>query len=332
MRCACGSRRSGAKRNRPFIILHGRSDVPSNSAQTARLALPVLLTGATAIGLAPIFVRLSELGPIATAFHRLFLSLPVLALWLWMERRTRRTPQRSIDRNTKRWLIAAGLFFAADLAVWHWSIKITTVANATLLANFAPIFVTLASWMFFGARFRVAFLMGMVTAFGGALVLMSNSLHLSHGRLTGDLLGVLTAVFYAGYIISVSRLRLSVSTATVMFWSATVSSAALLPVALLSGENLLPATLNGWGMLVALAVFSHAGGQGLIAYALAHLSAAFGSVSLLWQPVAAALFAWAILHESLGAWQMVGGVIVLVGIYLARRAGYPSQLIQGKVA
>ena len=77
---------------------------------------------------------------------------------------------------------------------------------------------------------------------------------------------------------------------------------------------------------------SHVGGQGLIAWALAHLSAAFGSVSLLWQPVAAALFAWLLLHESLGAWQMTGGIIVLAGIYLARRASYARQASQENVA
>jgi drug/metabolite transporter (DMT)-like permease len=216
--------------------------------------------------------------------------------------------------------------------VWHWSIKLTTVANATLLGNLAPVFVTLVGWALFAQRFSAGFIVAMVIAFSGTFVLVGDSLSFGRTRLVGDLLGVLTAVFYGAYIICVSRLRAAVSTATVMFWSALVCSVTLLPVALLSGENLVPATLNGWGVLAALAVISHAGGQGLIAYALAHLSAAFGSVSLLWQPVAAALLAWIILDESLGAWQMAGGVIVLVGIYLARRAGYPGHLIQGKVA
>jgi drug/metabolite transporter (DMT)-like permease len=296
--------------------------------RSSRLAFPALLAGATAIGLAPIFVRLSELGPEATAFHRLFLSLPLLGLWSWIERR--RGDAGPVDRRTRRRLIVAGLFFAADLAVWHWSIRITTVANATLLANLAPVFVALASWVFFKHRFRADFLIGMAVALGGALVLMGDNLRFSHARLAGDLLGVLTAVFYAGYLISVARLRTGVATGTVMFWSAVVSSICLLPVALLSGENLIPATVSGWWVLIALAVVSHVGGQGLIAYALAHLSAAFGSVSLLWQPVAAALFAWIILREPLGSWQAAGGVIVLVGIYLARRASYGA--VQEKIA
>lgn len=297
-----------------------------------RLAFPALLAGATAIGLAPIFVRLSETGPVATAFYRMFLALPVLGVWWWTERHRRGTPPTATHRRIRCWLIAAGLFFAADLAVWHWSIRITTVANATLLANLAPLFVTLASWAIFGQRFRTGFLVGMAVALGGAFVLMGASLGFGRARLAGDLLGMLTAVFYAGYIISVTRLRAGVSTATVMFWSAAVSAAALLPLALLSGENLLPVSTNGWLVLLALAVVSHAGGQGLIAWALAHLSAAFGSVSLLWQPVAAALFAWLLLHESPGAWQAAGGIIVLAGIYLARRASYARQASRENIA
>jgi drug/metabolite transporter (DMT)-like permease len=306
--------------------------VAVNPVHSSRFALPALLIGATAIGLAPIFVRLSELGPEATAFYRLFLSLPLLGLWVRHERNRRVAGASIVDRRVRRWLIYAGLFFAADLAVWHWSIRITSVANATLLANLAPVFVVLAGWVLFSERFRAAFLVGMAVALGGALALMGDSLSFSHQRLTGDLFGVLTAVFYAGYIISVARLRSGVSTATVMFWSAAVSSAALLPVALLSGENLLPATSRGWTVLAALAVISHVGGQGLIAYALAHLSAAFGSVSLLWQPVTAALFAWLILHEALGTRQIAGGLVVLTGIYLARRASLGQGLSQEKIA
>jgi drug/metabolite transporter (DMT)-like permease len=72
-------------------------------------------------------------------------------------------------------------------------------------------------------------------------------------------------------------------------------------------------------VLVGLALISQVGGQGLITYALAHLPAAFSSVGLLLQPAIAALLAWVILSEPLGVWQALGGVIVLVGIAVARR-------------
>jgi drug/metabolite transporter (DMT)-like permease len=82
---------------------------------------------------------------------------------------------------------------------------------------------------------------------------------------------------------------------------------------------MLPVSAFGWWMLVGLALISHAAGQGLIAYALAHLPAAFSSVSLLSQPVMAALLAWVLLSEGLMPLQILGGLIVLAGIYLARR-------------
>src|SRR5262249_2096870 len=101
--------------------------------------------------------------------------------------------------------------------------------------------------------------------------------------------------------------------------TSTLTAVILLPVALLSGEQMLPVSFNGWILLVGLALISHAAGQGLIAYALAHLPATFSSVGLLLQPVIAALFAWVLLAEPLVPLQIAGGLVVLIGIYLARR-------------
>ena len=105
-----------------------------------------------------------------------------------------------------------------------------------------------------------------------------------------------------------------------MAWSSLVTAAFILPVALAAGESLFPTSLNGWLVLLGLALIAHAAGQSLIAFALAHLPAPFSAVSLLVQPVAAALFAWVLLAEPLGPLQILGGLVVLGGIYWARRA------------
>jgi len=293
--------------------------IADGSVRIARIALAALLCGAVGIAFAPIFVRLSELGPSATAFHRLALSLPTLWLWLHLEGRGNRRTVRPASRADYFGLVVAGLMFAGDLAFWHWSVRLTSVANATLLANFAPVFVALAAFALFGDRFSRTFLVGMAMALVGACVLMGRSFTLSLTHLLGDGLGIVTAMFYAGYIVAVGRLRARFSTATIMAWSGLVTCAALLPVALLSGESLIATTVYGWAVLLGLALVSHAGGQSLIAYALAHLPAAFSSVSLLLQPAVAALLAWIILGEALGPWQALGALIILVGIYLARR-------------
>ena len=287
----------------------------------AGLALAALFGGAAAIAFAPIFVRLSELGPSATAFHRLVLSLPVLWLWVALERHAGHAQHRlPSTRGDLARLALAGLFFAGDLAVWHWSIRFTSVANATLLANAAPVFVTLFGWLLFAERVTGRFLLGMALAFAGAVVLMGQSLTLSSAQLLGDALGLVAAIVYASYMLAVGRLRKVFSTATIMAWSGTVTALVLLPVALLSGEGLLPETPSGWGVLLGLALLSHTCGQSLIAYALAHLPAAFSSVGLLLQPALAALLAWWLLAEALTWWQAAGGGVILAGIVLARRA------------
>ena len=217
-------------------------------------------------------------------------------------------------------LVAAALAFAGDLVFWHTSIQLTSVANSTLLANLASIFATLAAWIFLRQRPTRIFLTGLAAALAGVALLVRTSVEFSPTALVGDALAVVTAMFYAGYLLAVKGLRdRGEATLHLMAVTTTISAIVLLPIALATGEPMLAQSASGWWILVGLALVSHAAGQGLIAYALAHLPAAFSSVSLLFQPVMAALFAWLLLAEPLIAAQVAGGVVVLLGIYLARR-------------
>jgi drug/metabolite transporter (DMT)-like permease len=250
----------------------------------------------------------------------MLLALPLFAFFMVSERTGSSKPLSPLPREQFIWLILSGFLFAADLAVWHWSITYTSVANATLFGNFAPIFVTVAAWFFLGERITGQFILGMTLAMGGAFLLMRSSLNFGAERLLGDLLGIITAIFYSGYIIAVKVLRRSMSTPLLMGYSSLITCIALLGMTLLAGEALIPSTLSGWLTLLALAWVSQVAGQGLIAYALAYLPASFSSVSLLVQPMAAAILAWLILDEALTWWQGLGGLVVLAGIGLARRA------------
>ena len=289
--------------------------------RTERIAILALFIGAVTIAFAPILVRLSEVGPSATGFHRFLLAIPLY--WAIAATLPRPTVAEGSERpGTVRdfVLIAmAGVYLAADVAVWHYSIQMTTVANSTLLANVAPVFVVLGGWLLFRTRVTGTYLIGLAAAMTGVFILSRASLSLSQDHFIGDLLGILTAVFYAAYQMSVERLRKRFSTVTIMKYAIPVSALVMLPVALASGEDLLPVTLAGWGFLIALAAGPQVFGQGLIAWAVAHLPVAFASVSLLVQPVTAALVAWALFGEHIGLQQGIGAVIVLGGIMLARR-------------
>ena len=296
---------------------------PESVTQTlssARLALPALVVGAICIALSPILVRMSEVGPVVTAFYRVTLALPVMLVWMLLEKRRVVAEDRHIIGGSPLWLLLPGVFFAGDLGFWHWSIQLTTIANATLLCNLAPIYVTLVSALVFHERFNRRFIMALVLAIVGAGVLMSSSTAFGGQYLQGDILGLITAVFYAAYLLTVGRLRTRYTTATIMFWSSLMASIVLLLVSVFTGVFDVPSTPRAWILLVVLALVSHLGGQGLIAYALAHLSTAFSSLSLLIQPVVSALLAWILFHEALGPIQMLGGIVVLSAIYLARKA------------
>ena len=283
-------------------------------AQRKTLAFAALLLGAAAIAFAPIFVRLSDTAPTASAFWRVALALAPLCLWA-------RMAPRAAGGRSLPWkpLVIAGLCFAGDLGAWHVSIAYTSVANSTLEANFAPIFVTLGAWLLFRQRVSRLFLVALVVTLGGAVLLIGPNFARGGRALQGDALGVLTAVFYAGYMLAIKAASARATTAVIMAVSTAVAAIALLPYSLATADVFVPQSASGWLILAGLALVPHIAGQSLIAYGFAHLPAAFSSVSLLLQPVLAAIYAWALLGEAIGPAQMLGGLVVLAGIYLARR-------------
>src|SRR5471030_2962200 len=157
-----------------------------NQAESARksLAFGALLLGAAAIAFAPIFVRLSDTGPSASAFWRVALAITPLWFWVWMS-------PRSMHIRSAPWksLAIAGLCFAGDLGAWHVSIVYTSIANSTLEANFAPIFVTLGAWLLFRQRVSRLFLTGLGATLGGAVLLIGPNFALGGRALLGDALG-----------------------------------------------------------------------------------------------------------------------------------------------
>ena len=289
--------------------------------RTERLAILALLVGAVATAFAPILVRLSELGPSPTAFYRFLLAMPfywVIALPL--PGGNRRAPREKPAGSRAYVLLAmAGAFLAGDMSAWHYSIHMTTVANASLLLNVTPVFVVLGGWLLFRTRVTGTFMLGLSAAMAGVVVLSGASLALSRTHLLGDLLGVVTAMFYAAYQLTVERLRRRFSTITVMLYAVPVSAMVTLVVALFSDDTLVVMTPAGWAVLVALAAGPQVLGQGLIAWALAHLPASFVSVSLLVQPIVAASVAWFLFDERIGGQQALGAVTVLAGVVIARR-------------
>lgn len=300
-------------------------DSPANSDMRARnmerLALAALVAGAMAIGFSGLLARISETGPSATGFWRMVPVLPIFWFWVWWQNHAAKQAKRPappLSWHDRKILTLAGLFFAIDIAFWHWSVQFTTIANATLLSNLNPVVVALASVLLFRERLGRRFFLGLALAIIGAAVLAGASFETGGEKLKGDILAVITAVFYGAYLLAVGRLRGRLDTAVIMAWSSSVAALLLLPLAWISGEQLLPATTEGWAIVVALAFSAQLLGQSLIAYAFAHLPAAFGALTLLIQPIVAAIAAWILLDEYLGFGELAGAAVILSGILIAR--------------
>ena len=279
-----------------------------------------LLVGGVAIGTAPILMRYADVTPSSSAFWRLFLAIPILSIWFAIDvRRNGRSQTPNLNFKQIRPFMLIGFFFAVDLAMWHWSVRLTTVANATLLANMSAIFTAVGAFLFFGERFSKTFIGGMFLALLGAMALMGHSFNLSPDHLFGDLLGLTTAIAYAGYMIANASARKKYSTVSIMLGTAIFASIFLYPIAINEVGDFIPSTTEGWIPLVALALFPQVIGQSLIIYALAHLPAAFGSVSLLIQPIVAAILAWILFSETLGLYHLVGAALIISGIVVSKR-------------
>jgi drug/metabolite transporter (DMT)-like permease len=280
------------------------------------LALAALFVGACIVASSGIFVRLSETGPTATGFWRGALALPFLAVWARAEARSDPTSWRTGLGDVR--IFWAGVFFAGDLALWHWSLILTSVTAATLEANLSPVFVTLIAWIVWRERPKARFVAALAIAIFGVILVVSPKLGQVRGALVGDLLGLGTACFYGAYMIVVARLGTTYGTGTLMLRTTAIFTLLLAP--LMIGQKIFPDTLHGWMLLAGLALIAQVLGQGLIAYALAYLPASFSSLGLLVQPLAAAVYAAWILDERLTLVQFAGGAIVLTAIVLANRA------------
>jgi len=287
--------------------------------KSALIGLLVLIMGAVAIGMAAPLVKLSELGPQTVGFWRMALAIPFAFLWMQFDRDPPRKPDT--PSGWKRWLYLAlpGLLFSGDLAFWHAGIKITSVANATFLANLQPVFVVLAAWLIFKEKITKQFMFAAGLAVAGAALLSAGNITVAPERWPGDVLSMATAVWYAAYILAVRQARRFASTGTVIFFTVLVCSPILGLTALGFGETILPGSLTDWLVLIGLAVGVQIVGQGGVAFGLGRVPAPVASIIILIQPVVASIAGWLMFGEAFAPIQYAGAALVLTGVWWVQR-------------
>lgn len=280
------------------------------------LALLTLFAGGLCLGVSPFIVKTVDLAPEVSAFYRVLLAAPAFAAFAYLLPPARTPSGREPARPPMKLYALTAALFAADVAVMHISIRMTNVAVATLLTNCAPFFVGLAGLIGLSDRPTRSFWLALPLALLGIIMLIGLS-SLSGGSLAGNLLALVAAAFYGGYLVGVRELRArGAAPAFLMVWVTAGSAVLLIPLFVMAGAPF-PTDLNTWLLLSVLILVGQVIGQGLVTLALRDLPASLSSLVLLIQPIVAAALSWAFLSETLTLLQAAGMAIVLGAIAMA---------------
>jgi drug/metabolite transporter (DMT)-like permease len=298
--------------------MHEGSAATKSRPVSSVTALPfaALILGNVALAFGPWFVRAADVGPVAAGFWRLALGVPFLFAIVAVSEGNPLRRARGLG-----WTLAiAGVVFAGDLAAWHLGILQTTLANATLFGNSAILMFPI--WGFLVARAWPTRQQGaaLLLAAVGAALLLGRSYSLSPDHLLGDLLCLLAGTLYTVYFILMGRAREAMSPLAALALSSLAGTLPLLGFAWLLGEAIWP---QHWGVLIGLALASQVVGQGLMIYALGHLSPLVVGIALLLQPVIAGTVGWMVYDERLGVPDLLGAALVAIALVLVRREAKP---------
>lgn len=298
---------------------------PSSHPATPRFAFPALVLGNVTLALGPALVRFADVGPVAAGFWRLAIALPVLFLVM----RFTRQSLSGLSRGLWAMVLIGGIFFAGDLSTWHAGILRTKIANATLFGNVTSLLLPL--WGMIALRHRPTPMQvaALLLAAAGAALLMGASYDLSPRNAAGDMLCLLAGLFYTCYLLVLQRGRQSLGGWSALVVSTMAGALPLLLAARLLGERIMP---GDWTPVVMLALSSQVVGQGLLIYAIVWFTPLVLGLTLLVQPVVAALIGWLIFGEVFTPIDWVGAVAIGAALVLIRLPVRQPSLPAGEAA
>jgi drug/metabolite transporter (DMT)-like permease len=285
----------------------------------AYLALALAIAGIT---WSAIFVKWAGVPGAASAFYRVLIAGAVLIPWAAFAKASApKRPGRAVPVRLAWLAIAGGVFFALDLALWNTALMRTQAAVASILGNNTPFFVGMMSWLILRRRPCGSFWVGLALALTGCLLIISADLRRgsSAGELSGDLLALAASVFFAAYLMTTERIRTSMDTLTFNALAIAGSIVTLFAICVALGIPLTGYPPRAWLALAGLGLVTQLMAYYALVYALGHLPATITSVGLLAQVPGTALLAMLLLGEPLSTVQVLGGAVVLAGIYVVNR-------------
>lgn len=301
----------------------------ANIAKLTNNATPFisLLVALLALSITAILIRISlqEISANTTVFNRLWMATVIFGLWNGISLLSPQTSDQPSEEKQSYFkigdiLLLAGVAIAhlSGRLLWTISLTQTSVANANILGALTPLFVTLGSWLLWKQRFDSRFLIGLLLAIVGTSTLAFEDFFKSSSSFIGDSIALSSAFFYSINFLILEKLRAKFPVKTILIWRCFMGTIFMLPVVLIFEDQIFPISLMGWFTIFCLAFICEVVGHGLVVYSMKHFTSSFISLTLLLDPIIAAILAWILFAENLSLFNLVGFAVIMQGIYLAK--------------
>jgi len=267
-----------------------------------------LVIGILCISFSPIFVKLAAAPAITSGFYRIFIA------WLFLLPYCIFNNKLKITRRALIITLTGGLVFGADIAMWNISLLKISATISTLLANLAPVWVGLMSYIFLKKSSGILFWIGTAVAIAGMIILVGyqSVMHMEFNA--GILYAIAASVLYAIYIVITKGILPQVGTVTFMFYNMLGAAVFLFAVAMFRNDALAGFDTGTWLCFAGMGLLCQLIGWLTINHSLRTLDSTRVSIALLGQTVIAAFLAMGLLNEKLHLKEIIGSVIVLIGI------------------
>jgi len=300
--------------------------------------LLILVIGMIAASTAGVLIRFAQREADSLVISAVRLMIAVLVLSPLALFRYRKEMGRLRGEDLKLSFLA-GIFLALHFAGWISSLQFTSVASSVVLVASTPLWVALAAPIILRETLPQPVKIGMIVAlFGGVLVGLSTACQLSFSGVScegfaaffqgnaflGNVLALGGAITGAGYLLVGRKISGKYPLVVYIFYVYGSAAAILLAVVLFLGLPLTGFTIETYGFLVALALIPQLLGHSSYNWALKYLPVAYVSVVLLAEPIGSTTLAYLFLNEPPTILEIIGGGVILSGIYIASRSPSPS--------
>ncbi len=271
----------------------------------------IVLAGTFFTSLSSIIIRFSTAPSLVISSYRMLFTC-IMLLPVIIKNRDEFT---ELNKKNLILCIISGVFLAFHYATWISSIKLTTIANSTILVSCSPIFVALANYFIIKEKLSKKMIISIAVSLAGTIIIALESADASAGNMMlGNMLAFLGAIFVAGYLVIGGIVRKNLSAGAYVFIVYSVSAVVLFIMCLLSGTSIYPYPPREFILFISLAFFCSILGHTLYNYMVKYVSSTLISVSTLSEPIFASLMALLIFKEIPSLYTLFGGIIIIAGI------------------